>query len=91
MGDFQASGLICQVVSQVYRKLTPGGYFCVVIGDSIYKDDLIHMDDVYNEIAHRTGFITTEVFSFDQRKYTRAFTPNLKTADKKSHIMIFQK
>ena len=82
---------IYQVVEQVYRKLKPQGYFCVVIGDSIYKDELIRMDDVYNEIAHRAGFVTKEVFSFDQRKYTRAFTPNLKTAEKKSHIMIFQK
>ncbi len=49
------------------------------------------MDDIYRGIAQRTGFVTREVFSFDQRKYTRAFTPNLKTAEKKSHIMIFQK
>lgn len=82
---------IFQVVEQVYHKLMAHGFFCVVIGDSIYKDELIHMDEVYNEIAHRAGFITKEVFSFDQRKYTRAFTPNLKTTDKKSHIMIFQK
>ena len=82
---------IFQVVEQVYRKLMNNGYFCVVIGDSVYKDKLVHMDDVYNEIAHRAGFSTSEVFSFDQRKYTRAFTPNLKTVEKKSHIMIFQK
>lgn len=82
---------ISQVVEQVYCKLKKQGYFCVVIGDSIYKNELIHMDDVYNQIAHHIGFTTKEVFSFDQRKYTRAFTPNLKTAEKKSHIMIFQK
>lgn len=81
---------IRQVVQQVRQKLTPQGCFCVVIGDSIYKDELIHMDEVYNGIARRTGFTTKEVFSFDQRKYTRAFTPHLKTANKKSHIMIFQ-
>lgn len=82
---------ICQVVEQVYRKLMKSAYFCVVIGDSIYKGELIHMDEVYSQIAHRGGFTTKEIFSFDQRKYTRAFTPNLKTEDKKSHIMIFQK
>lgn len=82
---------ICQVVQQVYQKLIPQGYFCVVIGDSIYKDELIHMDEIYNDIAHRAGFATKEVFSFDQRKYTRAFTPHLKTVEKKSHIMIFQR
>lgn len=82
---------ISQVVEQVRRKLVPAGCFCVVIGDSIYKGELIHMDDIYRVIAQRTGFIVREVFSFDQRKYTRAFTPNLKTAEKKSHIMIFQK
>lgn len=82
---------IFQVVEQVYKKLMPQGYFCVVIGDSIYKGKLVRMDDVYNEIAHRAGFATREVLSFDQRKYTRAFTPNLKTTKKKSHIMIFQK
>lgn len=82
---------IGQVVEQVYQKLTAQGCFCVVIGDSIYKDELIHMDEVYNAIACRAGFAVKEVFSFDQRKYTRAFTPHLKTAEKKSHIMIFQK
>lgn len=82
---------IFQVVEQVYRKLTQHGYFCIVIGDSIYKDELIRMDEIYSRIARRAGFTTKEVFSFDQRKYTRAFTPNLKTIEKKSHIMIFQK
>ena len=82
---------IYQVVEQVYRKLMPQGFFSVVIGDSIYKDELIRMDEIYNDIARRAGFTTKEIFSFDQRKYTRAFTPNLKTAEKKSHIMIFQK
>lgn len=82
---------IAQVAGQVYRKLTEQGYFCVVIGDSIYKGELIHMDDVYRQIADKVGFSTKEVFSFNQRKYTRAFTPNLKTMDKKSHIMIFRK
>lgn len=82
---------ISQVVEQVYRKLMNQGYFCVVIGDSVYKGELIRMDEIYSQIARRAGFITKEVFSFDQRKYTRAFTPNLKTIDKKSHIMIFRK
>lgn len=82
---------IFQVTEQVYRKLMPRGRFCVVIGDSIYKDELVHMDELYKEITRRAGFSAKEVFSFDQRKYTRAFTPNLKTAKKKSHIMIFQK
>ncbi|MCI9366970.1 MAG: hypothetical protein HFF19_01615 [Oscillospiraceae bacterium] len=82
---------ISQVAQQVHQKLAPAGRLCVVIGDSIYRGELIHMDRVYRAIAQRTGFSIQEVFSFDQRKYTRAFTPNLKTAEKKSHIMIFQK
>lgn len=82
---------ISQVIAQIYRKLMPKGYLCVVIGDSIYKGELIHMDDIYSQIVHLSGFTMKEVFSFNQRKYTRAFTPNLKTTDKKSHIMIFQK
>lgn len=82
---------ISSVFDQVYRKLTAHGYLCVVIGDSIYKGELIHMDNIYSQIVRQAGFTEREVFSFNQRKYTRAFTPNLKTADKKSYIMIFQK
>ena len=59
---------ISQVVEQVYRKLMNQGYFCVVIGDSVYKGELIRMDEIYSQIARRAGFITKEVFSFDQRK-----------------------
>ena len=82
---------IFEVAQQVYRKLAGGGYLCVVIGDSIFRDELIPMDEVYRRIARRAGFTERETFSFDQRKYTRAFTPNYKTAAKRSHIMIFQK
>ena len=49
------------------------------------------MDEVYGDIARSAGFDVQEIFSFDQRKYTRAFTPNLKTAEKRSHIMILKK
>lgn len=82
---------IFQVAAQVYQKLAENGCFCVVIGDSIYKNELIKMDEVYKSIAKRAGFSEEEVFSFDQRKYTRAFTSNLKTMEKQSHIMIFRK
>ena len=82
---------IRRVMEQVQRKLVPGGLCCVVIGDAIFKDRLIRMDTIYREILGQAGFACNEAVSFDQRKYTKAFTPNTKTGEKRSYIMIFEK
>ena len=72
------------------RVLKPKGLACLVVGDSIYKGELIPMDDVYNRIMGDSGFVLRDHFSYDQRKYTRAFTPKLKTAFKRSHVLLYQ-
>lgn len=89
VSDYEES--MGEVLGQVYRKLKPGGFCCIVIGDSILKGNLIRMDQEYEQTMRSCGFALEEVFSFNQRKYTKAFTPNIQTAEKQSHIMIFQK
>jgi site-specific DNA-methyltransferase (cytosine-N4-specific) len=87
--DYYTSiGNVCE---QVYSKLRRHGYFCIVIGDSIKDKKVILMNEVYEKILTSKGFQLQECFSFNQRKYTKAFTPNIKTQEKQTHIMIFKK
>ncbi len=37
------------------------------------------MDSLYSSIAQSLGFGLVDQFSFDERKYTKAFTTKLKT------------
>lgn len=79
------------VVEQAGRKLRAGGVACIVIGDSVYQGKLVRMDEAYNQIFQQAGFRQVDAFSFDQRKYTRAFRPNTRTMDKQTHILFYQK
>lgn len=76
---------------EISKALKKGGICAIVVGDSIFKGQLIDMSLVYKEICSNAGLNFEEQASFDQRKYTRAFTPNLKRQFKKSHILIFRK
>jgi site-specific DNA-methyltransferase (cytosine-N4-specific) len=71
--------------------LKPEKFLCVVIGDSILKGNLINMKDTYSLLGKEAGFALTHSFSYDQRKYTSAFTRNLKKMFKQSHILFFRK
>jgi site-specific DNA-methyltransferase (cytosine-N4-specific) len=77
--------------ARVSGMLKSDGAVCVVVGDSIYRGELIAMDAIYTEIAGSIGLVLLDQFSFDQRKYTRAFTPKMKTHAKKSHILLYGK
>ena len=72
------------------RCLKPGKALCVVIGDAVFRDRVIDMKDVYSQIAGGIGLRLDETFSFDQRKYTTAFSKNYKTHPKKTHILCFR-
>ena len=72
------------------RVLKDDAYAAYVIGDLILKAELIKMDECYRVTAQKVGFKFVEQFSFDQRRYTRAFTSNYKSQTKQSHILLFQ-
>ena len=75
----------------VKKLLKKGGYYCVVVGDSILRKELIKMNKVFDEIFLEAGYKKAREIVFDQRKYTRTFTKNIKDVYKDSYILIYQK
>lgn len=71
--------------------LKPGGYYCVVIGDGILRGQLIKMNHNFDSIIVPLGFDKAREITFDQRKYTRTFTPNMRTRYKESYVLIYRK
>lgn len=77
--------------SDLHQTLKRRGYCAAVIGDSELRAELVRMDKAYLEMMDGIGFELVNKVSFDQRKYTRSFTPNLKKKPKQSHIIIWRK
>jgi hypothetical protein len=82
---------IATVMESVRRVLRRKGRFCIVVGDSILRGKFIDMGAIYRELGAKTGFALADYFGYNQRKYTTAFTRNLKTAPKRTHILCFEK
>jgi DNA modification methylase len=78
-------------LSELCRVVKPSGRVAVVIGDAIYRGDLKPMDIEIEKLAQRAGFRLDDKFSYDQRRYTRSFTRNLKTLTKKGHVLLFSR
>lgn len=76
---------------EMCRVLRSNGKAAIVVGDSIYQGELVRMDRVYTTIFGECGMRCIDHMKFNQRKYTRSFTPNLKTLEKSSHILLFEK
>ncbi len=70
--------------------LKKGGYYCIIVGDGILKGNLIKMNKNFDDIYQSLGYEKAYEFTFDQRKYTRTFTPNLKTEFKQSYLLIYR-
>ena len=83
---FQAMKACAQ---EMHRVLRSNGKAVIVVGDSIYKGELVRMDRVYTEIFGQCGMRCIDHMTFDQRKYTRSFTPKLKTMEKSTHILLY--
>lgn len=80
-----------QAFKELFRVLKGRGHAAIIIGDSIYQGKVIDMLDVYRTLGRKHGFIIIDSWSYDQRKYTTSFTPRLKTAHKKTHVISFQR
>ena len=70
--------------------LKKDGYYCIIVGDGILRGDLIKMNENFDDIFQLIGYKKVYEFTFDQRKYTRTFTPNLRTVSKESYLLIYQ-
>ncbi len=83
-------GEIQRTMVEAHRVLKRGAYAAYVIGDSILLSELIEMDEYYRKIAKTAGLNFCDQFTFDQRRYTKAFTSNYKSQVKRSYILLFQ-
>ncbi|MDD5163761.1 MAG: DNA methyltransferase [Candidatus ainarchaeum sp.] len=78
-------------VSHISKNLKKNAHFCVIIGDAILKGEIIKMNAIFDEIFLKQGYTKTREIRFEQRKYTRTFTPNIKTKFKESYILIYRR
>jgi site-specific DNA-methyltransferase (cytosine-N4-specific) len=80
-----------EVLQGLASRLKKNGLLALVVGDSIFRGNLYDMGRIYKQIASRTGYKLMEEASYSQRKYSKAFTPNMKSGNKETHILIFSK
>ncbi|SFB75625.1 site-specific DNA-methyltransferase (cytosine-N4-specific) [Zunongwangia mangrovi] len=78
------------IISEIRKVQKNKGYFCMVIGDGIIKGELIKANKISDNLMEKSGYTKVQELAFDQRKYTRTFTPNIKTKFKNSYILIYQ-
>ncbi len=71
--------------------LKKDGIYCIVVGYSILKGELIRMNENFDKIfVEKLGYNKLSELTFNQRKYTKTFTPNLRSVDKNTYILIYQ-
>lgn len=78
-----------RAIREIRDVLKHRGNIALVVGDSIIRGRLISMGTKYVELLEKCGFRLLDQQSFDQRRYTRSFTKNIKTTSKQSHILVF--
>lgn len=78
-------------LSEITKVLKKNGNCVFIVGDSILKGKIIDMSKIYDQIAQEVGLQLDDRASFEQRKYSKSFTPNLKRGFKKTHILVFKK
>lgn len=70
-------------------QLTKDGLYCVIVGDAIWQGNLIKMNANYDDLFQAAGYKKVREIAFPQRKYTRSFTANMRTAHKDSYVLIY--
>jgi len=81
--------LMNSCLQSIKRVLKPSGVLAIVIGDSIYKGELVPMKAAYDELCEKMGFTKIDTYQYDQRKYTASFTKGYKTLPKHSYILVY--
>lgn len=79
------------VLKNLYDLLRKNAICAFIVGDSIYRGDLIKMDTRYEIMMSKSNLSLEDKVSFNQRKYSKSFTPNLKKSYKESHILLYKK
>ena len=78
-----------KVIASATKKLNCGGYFSIVTGDGILRGELIKMNLEMDQLFKNLGYKKSREIRFNQRKYTRTFTKNMKKIEKDSYILIY--
>ena len=86
--DYLELMTIC--IMEMKRVLRTDKFLCIIIGDAIKNGEYIKMDICYEKILKKNGLTLKYKYSFNQRKYTTAFTKGLKNKHKFGHILIFK-
>lgn len=81
---------IASHIENLKRFLSNGSKYACVVGDGVVRATLHKADEMFDRIFACSGFEKIAQFSYDQRKYTRAFTPNLQTQQKETHVLVYQ-
>jgi site-specific DNA-methyltransferase (cytosine-N4-specific) len=85
------SAPIRATIHNLRNVIAPGGHFCVIVGDAILRGELVQMNTIFDQLFSEEGFSKTREIKFAQRRYTRAFTPNLRTRHKHSYALIYRR
>jgi len=87
--DFSESMTNC--IYEMHRLLRNGKYCCIVIGDVILRGQYVKMNELIAKIAKKCGLSHIKEIHYPLRKYTKTFTPKIKTVKKLGHIMFFKR
>lgn len=80
-----------EIFSALAASLRKGAAMAVVVGDSVLAGEVVDMATVYDRIAIAANLVRVDHFTFDQRRYSRAFTANQQRHNKKSHILLYRR
>ena len=69
--------------------LTPGGYACFVIGDSILKGEVVHNDQLLSEVAVERNYSLEANMTRRLQDSRKSFNPAIGKV-KDEHIVILQ-
>jgi DNA modification methylase len=75
----------------VHKRLKRKGHYCIVVGDAILRGEFIPMNKNFDCLMIEAGFTKVREIVFPQRKYTRSFTPGLRSVHKNSYVLIYSR
>lgn len=81
-----------EVLAEARRCLVRRGKAVLVVGDSVVRGELFHMDRVFAEMGRRVGLAVADQHHFAHRRFNTAFPRRFGTRRRKlTHVMVFEK
>lgn len=78
------------VLEEAQRVLREDGRACIVVGDAVIRGEFFDMGPEIQRLGDNAGLKVEDHFTFDQKRYTRAFTRGFGTgAAKSTHVLVF--